>query len=127
MPLHRPLSRLLAGPVRVPPLLLLHLRVYVDVLGFLEGFQSLASQLPPYAATFLATEGGGVVVRQWVVDPDGAGPDLAHALEHLLEVPRVDVGPEPIRDGVGLLDGLFQATDLDHGYDRPEGLVPHHR
>ena len=88
-----PLARIVVLAVRVPPFLLLYLRVDVDVLGLLEGFESLPAELPANAAPLLAAEGCRVVVREWVVDPDGSSPYAAHAPEHLLEVPRVDVGP----------------------------------
>ena len=99
----------------------------MDVLGLLEGFEALAAELAADAATLLAAEGGGVVVGEGVVDPDGPGPELPHALEHLLEVLRVHVRPEPERHGVGLLYRLVQAPDLDDRDDGPEGLVAHHR
>src|SRR5919112_2079981 len=125
--LHRPLARIVVAAVGVPPLLLLHLRVDVDVLGLLEGFQAFAAELAADAAAPLAAEGGRVVVGEGVVDPDGTGPELPHALEHLLEVLRVHVGAEPERDGVGLLYRFIQAPDLYDRHHRPEGLIPHHR
>src|SRR5215208_1547400 len=124
--LHRPLAWIIVLAVGVPPLLLLDLRVYVDVLGLLEGFEALAAELAADAAALLAAEGRGVVVREWVVDPDGPCSYFAHAPEHLLEVPRVDVRPEPVRYGVGLLYGLIQAVYPDYGDDGPEGFLAHH-
>ncbi len=61
--LHRSLPRLwFVAAVGVPPLLSLDLRVYVDVLRLLEGFEALAAELAADAAAPLAPERGGVVV-----------------------------------------------------------------
>ena len=79
----------------------------MDVFRFLERLEALAPEFPSYSAPFLTADGGGVVVGVWVVDLEGSGRGVAHALEHLLECLRVHVCPEPVRDGVGLLDGLL--------------------
>src|SRR5687768_8566329 len=81
-----PLSRIVVFAVGIPPLLLLDPGIDVDVLGYLEGFQTLAAEFAADAAALLAAEWGCIVVGEGIVDPDGPGPELPHALEHLLEV-----------------------------------------
>ena len=109
--------------VRVPPFLALDLRLHVDVLGLLEGLEALAAELAAEAGLLEAAEGAGVVVGQRVVDPDGAGAQLAHAADGALEVGGVDVGAEAELGAVGELDRLVERGDGDDRGDRAEGLL----
>ena len=81
--------------VGVPPLLRRDLRLDVHVLGLLEGLQALLAELAAEPRLLEAAERPGVVVGQRVVDPHGAGTDLAHAAHGGLEVAGVDVRAQP--------------------------------
>ena len=74
-----------------------------------------------------AAERAGVVVGQRVVDPDRAGPQLAHAADGGLEVAGVDVGAEAELGPVGQLDRLVERADPDDRRHRAEGLLAQQR
>src|ERR1051326_3529259 len=64
-----------APVVRIPVGLRFELVVEVDVLGLAELFEAFRTEFRPAARKALPAEGAGVVVRERVVDPEGAGLD----------------------------------------------------
>src|SRR5687767_9327702 len=98
--------------VRVPPRLRVQLGVDVNVFGLAKLVQSLRSEFAGSSGRFHPAEGSGLVVRQWVVEPDGAGLDLLHRLQHVVKASGVDVRPESVLAGVRALDRFVQGCNL---------------
>ena len=113
-----------AAAVWVPPVLRREGGLEVDVLRLLKGLEALLAELPSQTGLLHPAEGTGVVVGQGIVEPDGAGLQLAHAAEDGVEILGVDVGAEPEPRPVRELDCLVQALDRDERRDRAEGLLP---
>ncbi len=83
-------------PIRIPPGLFATFKVPVDVFGFAELVETFFTQFSTHAAHFEATERSGIVIGQWVVDPERSGLDFLEEAFRLEWIVRIEVGSQAV-------------------------------
>src|SRR5579872_2146084 len=97
------------------------------MFGFAELVQSLFSQFATHTRHLEAAKWPGVVIRQGIVNPQGASFDFLEEALGLERVMCVEVRAQAIFAIVGQSDSLIKTTVSHDGNSRAKGLLAHNR